>query len=64
MHYIFYFIVLLIGTGIFILMIDVKTFKKIQMKKEKMFALFLGWTNILAGVFLYLGYWVYQNWFW
>ncbi|MCJ8007558.1 CLC_0170 family protein [Lederbergia wuyishanensis] len=64
MHYNYYFVVLLIATGLFILLIDVNTFKKIQMKKEKKFALFLGWTNVIAGMIFLIGYWAYQKWFW
>ncbi|MBS4195546.1 CLC_0170 family protein [Lederbergia citri] len=64
MPYFYYLVVLLIVTGFFILIIDVSAFKKNQMKKEKMFAIFLGWTNVLAGALLFIGYWAYQKWFW
>ncbi|MCR2823017.1 CLC_0170 family protein [Lederbergia panacisoli] len=64
MHYLYYLVVLFIMTGIFILFVDAKTFKKIKMDREKKFSLFLGWTNVIGGTGFFIVYWAYQRWFW
>ncbi len=60
----YYLISLFILTGITILLLDVKSYSKNNQKKEKKFALFLGWANIIFGSGFYIVSWVYQRWFW
>ncbi|SFE80752.1 CLC_0170 family protein [Alteribacillus iranensis] len=59
-----YFVTLLLITGGLVLFFDRRTYRKNNMKKEVAFARVLGWGNILVGVVLYVGNWVYQNYFW
>ncbi|RSL33335.1 hypothetical protein D7Z54_10190 [Salibacterium salarium] len=58
------YVVLTLVSGILILCIDVKAYKQHKMKKERKFARFLGWLNVVAGAALFVTNWVYQNWFW
>ncbi|PWA10417.1 hypothetical protein DCC39_11340 [Pueribacillus theae] len=62
--YAYYIVVLLIGSGIFVLFIDVNTYKKAKMKKEKKYAQILGWANIVVGTVFCVSWWVYQRWLW
>jgi hypothetical protein len=57
-------IFLLLGTGILIIRFDVKGYKLVKMKKERKFARFVGWFNIIFGVLTFVFNLVYKNWFW
>ncbi|MCC3355819.1 CLC_0170 family protein [Bacillus sp. REN16] len=62
--YLNYVVILGITTGILILIFDVKTYKKSDMKKEQKVSKILGWFNIGAGIFIFMANWVYQTIFW
>lgn len=59
-----YVVLLLLITGILILFFDVKRYEAAKMNKEKRGARFAGWLNICLGIILFIGYWVYEKWFW
>lgn len=61
---ILYIVFLFVGTGLFILLVDVKGYVKKKMKKEKKIARFLGWLNVSLGGLIFVGNWVYHQWFW
>lgn len=62
--YIYYIVFLLLGSGIFILVVDINTYDKAKLKKEKKLAKILGWSNIALGSMLCVSWWVYQRWLW
>ncbi|CAM4013127.1 CLC_0170 family protein [Lederbergia lenta] len=62
--YLYYIIGLMIVTGMFMLILDVKRYKKDKMNKEHKFAKFLGWMYVVLASTLFLGNWVYQKWLW
>lgn len=59
-----YTVTLLLLSGILVLIFDVKLYAKANMQKEKKGAIFVGWLNISLGVLSYLGYLIYEKWFW
>ncbi len=58
--YMNYIIVLLLLTGGLILLFDVRDYAASGMFKEKQSALFMGWGNIVLGILLFIGNWVYK----
>ncbi|WP_062107292.1 CLC_0170 family protein [Bacillus niameyensis] len=64
LDYLSYLFVILIITGLLIITMDAKAYKKEGKKKEKKFSLFLGWMNIGLGVAIVVANWVYDTWFW
>ncbi|MEH7419435.1 CLC_0170 family protein [Neobacillus drentensis] len=59
-----YVIVIFIVTGLFILLVDAKMYKKEKQKKEHKASLIFGWLNIALGLGLFLTNWVYNNFIW
>lgn len=59
-----YVVVIFLVTGLFILLIDAKGYKKGAQKKEQKASLILGWVNISLAVGLFLANWIYNNIFW
>lgn len=62
--YLSYLIVILIITGLLIITMDAKAYKKEGKKREKKISLFLGWMNISLGVAIVVANWAYETWFW
>ncbi|WP_391563903.1 CLC_0170 family protein [Paenibacillus cremeus] len=56
-------ICLLIITGLFILFIDVRKYKSMNMRKETNAAKLLAWLNICGGAAAWIGNWIYQNYY-
>ncbi|UUZ79366.1 hypothetical protein LJK88_29905 [Paenibacillus sp. P26] len=52
---------LLLLSGIGMLRLDVKSYEKAKMEKERKTARFLGWFNIALGIVVYIGDWIYRN---
>ncbi|CAN7742072.1 hypothetical protein LJR153_006452 [Paenibacillus sp. LjRoot153] len=59
-----YTVMLLLISGLLVLVFDVKIYAKANMLKEKRGAFIVGWFNISLGVLSFLGYLVYERWFW
>lgn len=59
-----YTVLLLLISGLLVLVFDVKIYTKANNLREKKAAIFAGWFNICLGVLSYLGYLVYEEWFW
>lgn len=59
-----YVVTIFLATGLFILLIDVKIYKKAGQKKEQKATLILGWINILMGLGVFLTNWIYNNYIW
>lgn len=62
--YINYFIFLLLLTGGYNFIFVTKKYGLGDMRKEKNTAQFVGLLNILLAVFIFVGKWAYQKWFW
>jgi hypothetical protein len=63
--YTYYATALFLITGILILVFDVNRYdQKTKMYTIQKGARFLGWINLCLGVVLFIGYWVYDKWFW
>jgi len=62
--YLNYTVSLLIVTGILILFFDVKGYKLENMKKEAKVSKYLGWVNVVLGLAVLIGNWVYHKWGW
>jgi uncharacterized membrane protein len=61
--YINFTIFLLLMTGGLILRFDVKSYEFMNLKKEKKMARILGWLNVVLGVAIFIGNWIYQIYF-
>lgn len=59
--YMNYIIVLMLLTGGLILWFDARNYETSGMFKEKKSAQFMGWTNIVLGILLFIGNWVYKS---
>ncbi|MEH7115965.1 CLC_0170 family protein [Neobacillus vireti] len=59
-----YVIAIFIVTGLFILLIDAKMYKKEKQKKEHKTALILAWLNIAFGLGSFLANWIYNSFIW
>jgi hypothetical protein len=59
-----YVIVIFILTGLFILFIDVKMYKKAKQKKEQKASSIFGWMNIAIGIGIFLANWIYNKFIW
>lgn len=59
-----YTVLLLLISGLLVLVFDVKIYTKANLLREKKGALIAGWLNISLGVLSYIGYLVYEKWFW
>ncbi|MBA2941455.1 hypothetical protein HZF08_24535 [Paenibacillus sp. CGMCC 1.16610] len=59
-----YTVLLLLISGLLVLVFDVRVYKKANLQREKKGALFTGWLNISLGILSYVGYLVYEKWFW
>jgi len=59
-----YVIVILILTGLFIILVDAKMFKKAKQKKEQKASMIFGWMNIAIGLGVFLANWIYNHFFW
>ncbi|MCM3729411.1 hypothetical protein M3226_27865 [Neobacillus cucumis] len=59
-----YVIVIFIVTGLFILLVDAKMYKKAKQKKERKASLIFGWMNIALGLGLFLINWIYNHFIW
>jgi hypothetical protein len=63
--YLNYIIVLFLATGAFGLLIDLKHYSKEKgMEKERKVALFSGWMNVVLGVLMMIGSWLYKRYIW
>lgn len=60
----YYTVLLLLITGTLVLLFDVKRYTKAKMNKEKKGALFVGWLNVSLAFISFIGYYVYEKWFW
>ncbi|TLS48321.1 hypothetical protein FE782_31310 [Paenibacillus antri] len=58
-----YVVFLFLATGALILTIDAKRLKASNMPREGKYAFLLGWLNILAGIAVWGGNWVYSAFF-
>jgi len=56
-----YIVPLCILAGLFILRWEVVMYQKAKLKIEKKFAKALGWINVIAGVGLYIGNWIFTR---
>jgi hypothetical protein len=61
--YLSYIGILLVGTGGLILRFDVPIYRRDRLQKETKVAHSLGWLNLVLGVLVFLGQWVYTWWF-
>ncbi len=61
--YLNYVVVLLLITGVLMLVIDAPKYKKDKLAKERKAAIILGVFNISTGVLIFVGNWVYNQWF-
>jgi uncharacterized membrane protein len=52
------------GTGLLLLLTDIKAYKHASLKKEKKTAKILGWTNLTLGIILFTANWLYEQWSW
>lgn len=59
--YINFTIILLLLTGLCMLWIDVKTYERAKLEKEKKAARFLAWFNIVLAAVSYLGNYIYNS---
>ena len=59
-----YTVMLFIVTGALLLAVEAKIYKKAQLRKETISALFAGWLQIVLGLAIYLGAWIYTRWLW
>jgi uncharacterized membrane protein len=63
--YVYYTVSLLLITGILVLVFDTKRYDtRAKNYKVQKGASILGWLNISLGIVLFIGYWVYDKWFW
>lgn len=57
-------VVLFLLTGGMLLFIDVKSYQKRSMMREKSWARWLGWMNLSLGICLFIIRWIYLQWIW
>ncbi|MFK7695749.1 CLC_0170 family protein [Paenibacillus sp. HJGM_3] len=62
--YLNYIVGLLLTTGVYILWVDIKNYKKDKMEKEKTAAKISGWINLTLGALMYIVSWVYKRYLW
>ena len=59
-----YVTVFLIVTGLFIILVDAKMYKKAKQKKEQKASIIFGWMNITIGLGVFLANWIYNKFIW
>ncbi|WP_309123391.1 CLC_0170 family protein [Paenibacillus sp.] len=59
--YFLYVVFLFLSTGALILTVDAKRYKTSNLRREGKYAFFMGWFNVLAGIALWGGNWVYST---
>jgi len=59
-----FIVFLFLLTGAFALRYDVSIYKKAGMMKEWKGARMAGYTNLVLGVLVFVGYYIYKKWFW
>ncbi|MBT2659232.1 hypothetical protein J7E81_29220 [Bacillus sp. ISL-18] len=59
-----YVIGIFIGSGLFVLLVDAKMYKKEKQKKEQKASLIFGWMNLAIGLGIFLANWIYNNFIW
>jgi len=57
-----YIVPLCLITGILIIRWEVVGYGRAKMGREKKFARVLGWINVLCGIGLYVGNWLFAKW--
>ncbi|WP_078428026.1 CLC_0170 family protein [Alkalihalobacterium alkalinitrilicum] len=58
-----YAVILFLISGGLVLYVDVRIYKRDDLKKEKKAAKILGWLNITLGLLIFLVDWSYYIWF-
>ncbi|WP_426454458.1 CLC_0170 family protein [Paenibacillus sp. S-38] len=53
---------LLLLSGVLLLTVDVRAYRQGGMDKERKVAKWLGWANLLLGLCVWAGNWLYQQW--
>ncbi|MFE5320199.1 CLC_0170 family protein [Paenibacillus sp. NPDC056579] len=62
--YFTYSVPLLLLTGAYVLLIDVKGYRMSSMPKEMKVARMVGWLNLVLGALLFIGKWFLFKWGW
>lgn len=63
--YLNYIVILFLATGAFTLAVDIAHYNKDKgMNRERKVALFSGWMNVVLGVLMLIGSWLYKRYIW
>jgi hypothetical protein len=56
-------VLLFVFSGVMALVLDVKILKRDKLDREKKTAYVFGWINVSLGLMVYVGFWVYEMYF-